>query len=194
MTILLISGSPAIPSSSHRLLQHIGERLAVLGHQYSRLQVRDLPPAALLLGQSNEPAIRHALDAVATADAVVISTPVYQASFSGLLKTFLDLLPQDGLAGKVVLPIATGGSQSHLLALDYALRPVLQALEAKHVLASIFATSQQLQWSEEQGLTPVPAIAARVDAAVNALSGVLLPLRREIDDAPYDSRAAHGIP
>jgi FMN reductase len=190
MTILLISGSPAKPSSSNRLLQHIGERLAVLGHPYGRLHVRDLPPKALLLGQADEPAIRRALDAVAAADAVVLATPVYKASFAGLLKTFLDLLPQDGLADKVVLPLATGGSQSHLLALDYALRPVLQALEAKHVLASIFATPQQLQWSEEQGLVLAPAIAARVDAGVKALSTALLPLHRALNDIPYNSQTA----
>jgi FMN reductase len=190
MTILLISGSPAKPSSSNRLLQHIGERLAVLGHPYSRLHVRDLPPKALLLGQADDPAILRALDAVAAADAVVIATPIYKASFSGLLKTFLDLLPQDGLAGKVVLPLATGGSQSHLLALDYALRPVLQALEAQHVLASIFATPQQLQWSEEQGLVLAPGIAARVDAGVKALSAALLPLHGAINDIPYNSQTA----
>jgi FMN reductase len=175
MIILLISGSPAHPSSSGRLLQHIGERLAALGHPYGRLHVRDLPPQALLLGQADEPALRRALDAVAAADAVVIATPVYKASFSGLLKAFLDLLPQDGLAGKVVLPLATGGSQSHLLALDYALRPVLQALEAKQVLGSIFATPQQLQWDDERGLTLAPPIAARMDAGVRGLAEALVP-------------------
>jgi len=190
MTILLISGSPAKPSSSNRLLQYIGERLAVLGHPYHRLHVRDLPATPLLHGQADDPALRRGLDAVAAADAVVIATPVYKASFSGLLKTFLDLLPQDGLAGKIVLPIATGGSQSHLLALDYALRPVLQALEAQQVLASIFATPQQLQWSEEQGLVLAPPIAARVDAGVRALSAALLPLHREAADSPYNSHTA----
>jgi FMN reductase len=95
-----------------------------------------------------------------------------------------------GLAGKVVLPIATGGSQSHLLALDYALRPVLQALEAKQVLASIFATPQQLQWDDDRGLNLAPVIAARVDAGVSALSQSLLPLHREITDSPYNSQTA----
>jgi FMN reductase len=84
------------------------------------------------------------VDAVAEADAIVIATPVYKASYTGILKAFLDLLPQDGLKDKLVLPLATGGSQSHLLALDYALRPVLQALDARQVFTSIYATSQQL--------------------------------------------------
>ena len=61
---------------------------------------------------------------------MVVSTPVYKAAYSGVLKVFLDLLPQFGLAGKVVLPLVTGGTASHVLAIDYALRPVLLALGA----------------------------------------------------------------
>lgn len=64
-------------------------------------------------------------------DALVVATPIYQAAYSGLLKTFLDLLPQHAFAGKPVLPLATGGSPAHVLALDYALRPVLTALGAQ---------------------------------------------------------------
>ncbi len=56
---------------------------------------------------------------------MVIGTPVYKAAYSGLLKSLLDLLPQYALAGKTVLPLATGGSTAHVLAIDYALRPVL---------------------------------------------------------------------
>jgi FMN reductase len=172
MSILLLGGSPAVPSTTGRLLQHLGERLAALGHVTSRLDVRDLPAQALLQADTSNPALRAALAQVAAADAIVIGTPVYKASFSGALKTFLDLLPQDGLAGKVALPLATGGSQSHLLALDYALRPVLQAVEARLVLTSIYATSQQVQWSE-QGVTLAPEIATRVTAGVAALADLL---------------------
>ena len=170
MTILLIGGSPATPSSSSRLLHHVGDALALRGHRITKLQVRDLPAEALLHANCDHPDIKRALAAVAAADAVVIATPVYKASFSGILKTFLDLLPQDGLAGKLVLPLATGGSQSHMLALDYALRPVLHALEARHVLASIYATSEQLAWSDDGGLTLDAAVAWRVDAGVEDLS------------------------
>jgi len=70
---------------------------------------------------------------VENADAIVITTPIYKASFSGLLKTFLDLLPQTALRGKSVLPIATGGASAHVLALDYALRPVLMSMGAAYV-------------------------------------------------------------
>jgi FMN reductase len=176
MSILLLGGSPSLPSSSSRLLLHIGDKLAVHGHQLQRLHVRDLPAQALLHADTEDAALQRAIGAVASAQAIVIATPVYKASYSGVLKAFLDLLPQDGLAGKVVLPIATGGTQSHMLALDYALRPVLHALAAKQVLTSIFATSQQLAWQDEQGLTLAPPIATRVAVGVDELLAALAPL------------------
>ena len=179
MTILLLGGSPAAPSSTGRLLDHVGDKLAALGHRHSNLNVRDLPAKALLHADFADLSLKRALDAVAEADAIVIATPVYKASYTGILKAFLDLLPQDGLKDKLVLPLATGGSQSHMLALDYALRPVLQALDARQVFTSIYATSQQLSWSDVSGLTVDPSIAWRVQAGVDALSAALHALRRE---------------
>ena len=178
MSILLLGGSPALPSSSSRLLLHIGDKLAVHGHQLQRVHVRDLPAQALLHADIDDVGVQRAIQAVASAQAIVIATPVYKAAYSGVLKAFLDLLPQDGLAGKVVLPIATGGTQSHMLALDYALRPVLHALAAKQVLTSIFATSQQLVWQDEEGLALAPPIAARVAAGVDELVAALTPPAR----------------
>jgi hypothetical protein len=58
---------------------------------------------------------------------------VYKASFSGALKTLLDLFPERALEGKVVLPFATGGTIAHMLAVDYALKPVLSALKAQEI-------------------------------------------------------------
>lgn len=173
MTILLLAGSPSIPSRSTRLLQHVGERLTLLGHHHHMLHVLDLPPQALLHADFNNAAIKLAKESVAVADAVVIGTPVYKAAYSGILKAFLDLLPQDGLAGKLVLPLATGGSQSHMLALDYALRPVLASLSAKHILPSIYAVEAQINWSAENRLVLDPAIAQRVTEGVEHLSANL---------------------
>ena len=76
---------------------------------------------------------------------MLISTPVYKASFAGGLKAVLDLLDEKALAGKVVLPIATGGSPAHLLALEYGLKPVLSALGARHILAGVYATDKQVR-------------------------------------------------
>jgi FMN reductase len=173
MNVLLLGGSPSAPSTTWRLLQLVGERLAAHGHRTVALQVRELPAQALLRADLSDPAIAAAVAQVAEADAVVVGTPVYKAAYSGVLKVFLDLLPQDGLAGKLVLPLATGGSQSHMLALDYALRPVLASLAPRHILPSIYATSEQLSWRPEFGLAPAPAIAARIDDGIEHLAHAL---------------------
>jgi FMN reductase len=169
MNVLLLGGSPAAPSTTWRLLQLVGERLALHGWRTHALQVRELPPAALLRADLSDPDIAQAVAQVAQADAIVVGTPVYKAAYSGVLKAFLDLLPQDGLAGKLVLPLATGGSQSHMLAIDYALRPVLASLAPRHILPSIYTTSEQLAWHPEHGLQPVAPIAARIDAGIEQL-------------------------
>jgi FMN reductase len=177
MTILLLAGSPSAPSRSTRLLHHVGEKLALLGHSYTKIDVRDLPADALLRADFKNVEIQAALARLEQVDAVVIATPVYKAAYSGVLKAFLDLLPQFGLTGKLVLPLATGGSQSHMLALDYALRPVLSSLNPKHVLPSIYATDSQVNWTEQDGLVLDPLIVARVQEGVDQLSYGLHALR-----------------
>ncbi len=69
---------------------------------------------------------------------------MYKASFAGALKTLLDLLPERALEKKVVLPLATGGSVAHLLAVDYALKPVLNALKAQEILHGVYADDSQV--------------------------------------------------
>ena len=176
MNILLLAGSPSSPSRSTRLLHYSGERLALLGYRTHELQVRDLPATALLQADFANAGLAAARALVADADALVIATPVYKAAYSGVLKTFLDLLPQDGLKGKPVLPLATGGSQSHMLALDYALRPVLSALGARHVLPSIYATDAQVLWTQAEGLALDDDIARRIGEGIDTLADAL-PLR-----------------
>jgi FMN reductase len=95
---------------------------------------------------------------VAQADGLIVSTPVYKASFSGALKTLLDLLPERALAHKIVLPIATGGSIAHMLAVDYALKPVLSALKAQETLQGIFADDSQVAYAE--GTKPAQLVQA----------------------------------
>ena len=205
MSILLLGGSPHIPSSSSRLLLHIGDQLALHGHTYSKLDVRDLPARALLQADYADAQIADAVRAVAEADAILIATPIYKASYTGLLKAFLDLLPQDGLAGKLVLPLATGGGHAHTLALDYALRPVLHALGAKQVFTSIYANAQQLDWHDERGLTLDAPIAARVQAGIAEVSTGLFILQgarrpaaangdATVDNAPAPARSLQQQP
>ncbi len=137
-TILAVSGSPSPVSSTHQVLTLAADRLAGRGHRVETLAVRTLPAAELLRADVQHPQLAEAADQFARADAIVLATPVYKAGYSGLLKSFLDVLPQFALEGKVVLPLATGGSLAHVLALDYGLRPVLMSMKPRAVSESFF--------------------------------------------------------
>ncbi|MES2402204.1 MAG: NADPH-dependent FMN reductase [Pseudomonadota bacterium] len=177
-TVLLIAGSPSEPSRSVALLDSVAVRLAgVPGVTLDRLNIRALPAAALLLADWRHPAIIEAIDRVARASVIVVATPVYKAAYSGLLKVFLDLLPQTALKGKTVLPLATGGSPNHMLALDYALRPVLQALSARHILPGVYATDTQVPQADDKTYSVSADISDRLNDAVGNLisEGLRLP-------------------
>ncbi len=175
MSVLLIAGSPSERSRSAALLDAVAQRLQFRGVLTERLQIRDLSPQALILADFGHPSISHATGLVAKADVVVVATPVYKAAYSGVLKVFLDLLPQTALQGKTVLPLATGGCPHHMLALDYALRPVLQSLGAKHILPGIYATDAQVAVSQEGAYAVNADIGQRLDEAVNTLVREVLP-------------------
>ncbi|HTH94425.1 MAG TPA: NAD(P)H-dependent oxidoreductase, partial [Rhodocyclaceae bacterium] len=115
MAVVTIAGSPGANSKSTALLDLATQRLHSEGFRTHNIAVRELPAAELLAADTKNSAIADALAAIDAASIVIIATPVYKASYSGLLKTFIDLLPQFGLRGKAVLPIATGGSSAHLL-------------------------------------------------------------------------------
>jgi FMN reductase len=169
MSVLLIAGSPSERSRTAALLEATGQRLENRGVQVKRLRVRDLNPQALLLADFGHPSVLAAQELVAQASVLVVATPVYKAAYSGILKVFLDLLPQTALKGKTVLPLATGGSPHHMLALDYALRPVLQSLGAKNILPGIYATDAQVIVTPEGGYQVAEDIGARLDEAVDTL-------------------------
>jgi FMN reductase len=169
LQVLGISGSPTHPSRSTALLRSALRLLAPASAALSEIEVRDLPPAALLQADVRQPQIAAALAKLSEADVVLVATPIYKAAYSGLLKAFLDLLPQDALRGKIVLPLATGGSAAHLLALDYALKPVLGALGARHILDAVFATDAQFDTDEIHGRRPHADVQARLARAVAPL-------------------------
>jgi FMN reductase len=169
MSVLLIAGSPSERSRTAALLEAAGQRLEARGVLVDRLRVRDLSPQALLLADFGHRSISQATGQVAQADLIVVATPVYKAAYSGVLKVFLDVLPQDAFKGKTVLPLATGGSANHMLAVDYALRPVLQSLGAAHILQGIFATDAQVTLTPEGAYEIDPSIGKRLDDAVDTL-------------------------
>ncbi|WP_435131050.1 NADPH-dependent FMN reductase [Actinacidiphila sp. bgisy144] len=172
-TVLSVSGSPSPTSRTGRLLRHLDARLTRQGHHVVPLDVRTLPAEALLGADPGHPAIQDAARLFEEADGVLIGTPIYKSAYSGLLKTLLDLLPQYALAGKAVLPLATGGSPAHVLSLDYALRPVLTSMGADHVLPGWFVVDKHITVAADGTVTVQEDTAGEVYRVADAFSVAL---------------------
>ena len=110
-----------------------------LGEGGRLIDLLDLPADALL-GRGHHPAVDEAVATAGAADVLVLSTPVYRATYSGALKAFLDRFPADGLAGTAVVLAATAGSPAHYLALDTGGRAVVASLGGWTVPAIVYAT------------------------------------------------------
>jgi FMN reductase len=164
--IVTIVGSPSADSRTLALTRTVGADLSSRGFDVQFINVRDLPAEDLLWGRVESPALRSAFDLLERARGVVVATPIYKAAYTGVLKSFLDVLPQFGLRGKIVLPLATGGTIAHVLALDYALRPVLSSLGAAHVVGGLFILDKLLQRRPDGGVDVDPEISGRLNGIV----------------------------
>jgi FMN reductase len=142
--VVALSGSPSASSRTLRLLRHVGARLSGEGFDVIEIDVRDLPAEDLISARASSPTVAASIASIASASGIVLGTPIYKAAYSGVLKTFLDLLPAVAFSGKVVLPIMTGGAPAHALALDYALRPVLMALGHPLVVGGAFVLDRHI--------------------------------------------------
>lgn len=169
-TVLSVSGSPSPTSRTSRLLRHLDRRLVAQGHRVVPLDVRTLPAGALLGADFGHPAIAEARQWFEEADGVVVGTPVYKAAYSGLLKSLLDLLPQYALSGKTVLPLATGGTTAHVLAIDYALRPVLSSMGAAHIVQGWFTLDRHITVTDEGDVAIEAEAAEALDHVVDQFS------------------------
>ncbi|MEV0848349.1 NADPH-dependent FMN reductase [Streptomyces sp. NPDC049954] len=172
-TVLSVSGSPSPVSRTARLLRLLDARLRDQGHEVIPLDARTVPPEALLGGDLGHPALRELAALVEAAEGVVVATPVYKAAYSGLLKALLDVLPQYALTGKTVLPLATGGSVAHVLAIDYALRPVLTSMGATHVVPGWFTLDKDIATGPDGTVTVAPAASEALEQVVDAFSVAL---------------------
>lgn len=143
MRVITLAGSPRFPSRSSALLEYARKQLRKLDIEVYHWHLQNFAPEDLLYARFDSPALQALTEQLATADGIIIATPVYKASFSGGLKTLLDLLPERALDNKVVLPLASGGTIAHMLAIDYALKPVLNALKAQEILHGVFADDSQ---------------------------------------------------
>ena len=165
MRVVTLAGSPRYPSRSSALLEYARERLSALDVEVCHWHLHNFVPEDLLYARFESPALQALIEQLAEADGLIVATPVYKASISGALKTLLDMLPERALAGKVVLPVATGGTVAHMLAVDYALKPVLNALKAQEILHGVFADdSQIIDYQHKPSFTP--NLQTRLDASL----------------------------
>jgi FMN reductase len=165
--ILAIAGSPSHPSRTYALVEYATQTLQQEGFHTDIISVRDLPAEDLVFGRYDSPVLEQPKALLEKADGVIIATPIYKAAYTGVLKAFLDLLPQKALSGKVVLPLATGGTIAHLLAVEYALKPVLSELGARHLLGTVYAVDKQIQRQADGSLQLDEEIEQRLKDALH---------------------------
>ncbi|MGW4830540.1 FMN reductase [Amycolatopsis japonica] len=144
-TIAVVTAGLSQPSSTRLLADKLAAAVSVALPDV-RIEVIELRDLAVdvtknMLTGFPSPALRAAIDTVTTADALIAVTPVFTASYSGLFKSFFDVLDQKALDGKPVLIGATGGTERHSLVLDFALRPLFAYLRAEPVATAVYAAS-----------------------------------------------------
>jgi FMN reductase len=174
-TVAVVTAGLSQPSSTRlladRLAGAVTARLAAQGEDalIEVVELRTLAHALadnLLTGfPSGE--LEAAVRAVAEADALVAVTPVFTASYSGLFKTFFDVLDKDALTGKPTIIAATAGTARHSLVLDHALRPLFSYLHAVVVPTGVFAAT------DDFGSTAAGRLQERVERAAGELSALL---------------------
>ena len=173
--LAVVSAGLSVPSSTRlladRLTEATVEALRARGDDATvevvelRTHARDLADN-LVTGFPNA-SLRTAVDTVSGADGLIAVTPIFSASFSGLFKTFFDVLDKEALVGKPVLLGATAGTARHSLVLEHALRPLFAHLKAIIVPTAVFAAS------EDFGATADGGLGERVDRAAAELADLV---------------------
>ncbi|MFF4043909.1 FMN reductase [Streptomyces sp. NPDC001816] len=202
MKLVVVSAGLSVPSST-RLL---GDRLAaaVDRHTPVDLQVIELRDLAVEIAHNFTNgfagrALAAAQDAVTEADGLIVVTPVFTASYSGLFKSFFDVLDKDALAGKPVLIAATGGTARHSLVLEHALRPLFAYLRAVVVPTAVYAASEDwgaegLPERTERAAGELAALMQGLSAARPARDGLSaegdLPAEDDLAVVPFEEQLA----
>ena len=167
--IAVISAGLSVPSSTRLLADRLADATVRAAHEPVEVDVIELRPLAhpladhLLTGFATGE-LADALETVRRADALIVVTPVFSASYSGLFKTFFDVLEPGTLEGKPVLVGATAGTARHSLVLEHALRPLFSYLRATVVPTGVFAASEDFG---DRGLDD------RIDRAAGELVALL---------------------
>ncbi|TDD31722.1 NADPH-dependent FMN reductase [Actinomadura sp. KC06] len=182
-TLAVISAGLGQPSSTRLLADRLAAATsAALGGDAAveTIELRDHAHAMVDATLTGFPSgtFRAAVETVADADGLIAVTPVYSTSYSGLFKTFFDVLERDALDGTPVLLGATGGTERHSLAIDYAMRPLFAYLRAAVVPTAVYAASED--WGGADRL------ADRVNRAAGELAALMSARPAPAKPDPYD--------
>jgi len=164
-SIVVISAGLSQPSSTRLLADRLADgvvtELAARGitARVDTVELRDVAHEIVnmtLTGFASGE-LATVLEKVTAADGIIAVTPIFSASYSGLFKSFIDVLDKDALVGRPVLVGATGGTGRHSLALEYALRPLFAYLRADVAGTAVFAATDD--WADGGGddVNPLPA-------------------------------------
>ncbi|MET7498035.1 FMN reductase [Streptomyces sp900116325] len=166
LKIVAVSAGLSQPSSTRLLADRLAtaarERLATDQDRPVEIRVIELRDLAVdianhLVTGFPPQALDEAIDAVATADGLIAVSPVFTASYSGLFKSFFDLIDHTALTGKPVLIAATGGTARHSLVLEHAMRPLFTYLRATVVPTSVYAASEDWGSSGDEYTEGLPS-------------------------------------
>ena len=188
-TIAVVTAGLSQPSSTRLLADRLAQAVdrAVRLHDETAhvevVELRDLAHALTdhLLTGFPSPELEAALATVTNADALIAVTPVFSASYSGLFKSFFDVLDQEALAGKPVLLAATAGTARHSLVVDLAMRPLFAYLRALVVPTGVFAAT------DDFGSTAAGALSERVDRAARELAELVAGHRAAAPVDPFEN-------
>lgn len=181
--IAVVSGGTGDPSQTRMLADRLAASAsAALSAQGVVVELHVLPLRELsadigqaLVTTARSQELQDALTEVEQADAVIAVSPTFKASYSGLFKSFVDLLDDEALVGVPVLLGATGGTARHSLMIDQAMRPLFAYLKARLVPTAVFAASDD--WGEadgQQDSTRTTPLDARIRAAGADLAEILM--------------------
>ncbi|MCX4512108.1 MULTISPECIES: FMN reductase [Streptomyces] len=192
LKLVAVSAGLSSPSSTRLLADRLAdaaqERLAEQDRkvEVEVVELRDLATAIAnnLVTGFPSPALGAAIDAVTGADGVITVTPVFTASYSGLFKSFFDLIDPQALTGKPVLIAATGGTARHSLVLDHALRPLFAYLRALVVPTAVYAASEDWGSGGDEYTEGLPA---RIRRAGGELAGLMVTTRDARDARAEES-------
>ncbi|MEU9886284.1 FMN reductase [Sphaerisporangium sp. NPDC051011] len=177
LKLVAVSAGLGLPSSTRLLADRLAEaaRSFLAEDREAEVAVVDLRDLATDIANAMVNGfpgarLREAIRTVTEADGLIAVTPIFNASYSGLFKSFFDVIDNTALAGKPVLIAATGGSARHSLALEHAMRPMFAYLRAIVVPTAVYAASED--WGGS-GDGSADALADRVDRAARELADLV---------------------